>query len=161
MLGPHETTWPLRGGSRRHRYHKIYMHSPCSSAASESGDSGFQIAPMVDVVFVLMLFFMASAGMKMRELELSVHLPGAGPSISPPIVIAIDGDGRVSINEKTYAIATDRSLGELRGWLTGVIAQFGLGEPVIIRPASDTQHERIMQVLNAAAASGVVKVTFG
>ena len=116
---------------------------------------------MVDVVFVLMLFFMASAGMRMKEMELPVQLPGAGRSITPPIVIAIDGDGRVSINEKTYAVAADKSLGELRGWLSGVIAQFGIEEPVIIRPASDVRHERIMQVLNAAAASGVVKVTFG
>ena len=132
-----------------------------SSAASENGDPGFQIAPMVDVVFVLMLFFMASAGMKMREMELPIQLPGAGESVSPPIVIAIDSDGRVSINEQTYGAAGDKSLGELRGWLRGVIAQFGIGEPVIIRPASDARHERIMQVLNAAAASGVVKVTFG
>ena len=132
-----------------------------SSAASENGDPGFQIAPMVDVVFVLMLFFMASAGMRMKEKELPVQLPGVGVSISPPIVIAIDSDGRVSINDKTYAVATDKSLGDLRGWLSGVIAQFGIEEPVIIRPASDVRHERIMQVLNAAAASGVVKVTFG
>ena len=117
---------------------------------------------MVDVVFVLMLFFMASAGMKMRELELPIQLPGLGKvAISPPIVIAIDNDGRVSINEQTYGNAGDKSLGGLRQWLTGVVAQFGIEEPVIIRPSSDTQHERIMQVLNAAAASGVVKVTFG
>ena len=32
------------------------------SVGSDDGDIGFQIAPMVDVVFVLMLFFMASAG---------------------------------------------------------------------------------------------------
>ncbi len=132
-----------------------------SSAASENGDPGFQIAPMVDVVFVLMLFFMASAGMKMRELELPIILPGAGNGITPAIVIAIDNDGRVSINEQPYGNADDKSLGGLRHWLTGVVTQFGIEEPVIIRPASGTQHERIMQVLNAAAASGVVKVTFG
>ena len=132
------------------------------SADTENGDPGFQIAPMVDVVFVLMLFFMASAGMKMKELELPVHLPSPGlPDRSPPIVIVIDNDGRVSINDRTYGTAADQSLGDLRGWLTGVIAQFGISEPVIIRPASDARHERIMQVLNAASASGVAKITFG
>ena len=132
-----------------------------SSAQSENGDPGFQIAPMVDVVFVLMLFFMASAGMKMREMELPIKLPGTGESVSPPIVIEIASDGRVSVNEKTYGTAGDKSLGDLRKWLTGVITQFGINEPVVIRPASDVRHERIMQVLNATAASGVVKVTFG
>ena len=134
-----------------------------SSAESENGNPGFQIAPMVDVVFVLMLFFMASAGMRMREMELPIKLPGTGESKSPPIVIVIviGSDGRVSINEKTYGTAGDKSLGDLRKWLTGVITQFGIEEAVIIRPASDVRHERIMQVLNATAASGVGKVTFG
>lgn len=116
---------------------------------------------MVDVVFVLMLFFMASAGMRTREMELPINLPGAGESKSPPIVIVIGSDGRVSINEHIYGTAGDTSLGELRKWLAGVITQFGIDEPVILRPASDTRHERIMQVLDATAASGVVKVTFG
>ena len=132
-----------------------------SSAETQNGIPGFQIAPMVDVVFVLMLFFMASAGMRMREMELPIKLPGNGVGISPSIVIVIDNDGSVSINEQTYGTAGDKSLGDLRKWLTGVITQFGIEEPVIIRPASDTRHERIMQVLNATAASGVVKVTFG
>ena len=132
-----------------------------SSAASENGDPGFQIAPMVDVVFVLMLFFMASAGMRMREMELPIKVPGTGESKSPPIVIVIGSDGRVSINEKTYGTAGDQSLGDLRQWLTCVITQFGIEEAVIIRPASDVRHERLMQVLNATAASGVLKVTFG
>ena len=42
---------------------------------SEDGDPGFQIAPMVDVVFVLLLFFMASAGSQVIEKELNISLP--------------------------------------------------------------------------------------
>ena len=117
---------------------------------------------MVDVVFVLMLFFMASAGMRIHENELPIRLPGAGSlSPNPAIVLVIDQDGRVSVNEKTYALPADKSLGGLRQWLSGVVAQFGIDEPVIIRPHSGALHERIMQVLSATAASGVVKVTFG
>ena len=49
------------------------------SVGSDDGDMGFQIAPMVDVVFVLLLFFMASAGSQIVEKELSINLPsGAG-----------------------------------------------------------------------------------
>ena len=42
-----------------------------ASVNSEDGDMGFQIAPMVDVVFVLLLFFMAAAGLKPSDKELS------------------------------------------------------------------------------------------
>ena len=36
----------------------------------EDATMGFQIAPMIDVVFVIMLFFMASAGQQVIENEL-------------------------------------------------------------------------------------------
>ena len=40
------------------------------------GTVGFQIAPMIDVVFVIMLFFMVMAGAVKVEKELNVTLPG-------------------------------------------------------------------------------------
>ena len=44
----------------------------------ESPDAapGFQIAPMIDVVFVIMLFFMVMAGAVKVEHELKTTLPG-------------------------------------------------------------------------------------
>ena len=41
---------------------------------SNDGDLGFQVAPMVDVVFVLMLFFLASAAFQDREFDLDAAL---------------------------------------------------------------------------------------
>ena len=38
----------------------------------EDGAFGFQIAPMVDVVFVLLLFFMACAGLSQKERFLNI-----------------------------------------------------------------------------------------
>jgi biopolymer transport protein ExbD len=40
------------------------------------GNFGFQIAPMIDVVFVIMLFFMVMAGAVKVENELNTQLPG-------------------------------------------------------------------------------------
>jgi len=136
-----------------------------SPAESEEGDIGFQIAPMVDVVFVLMLFFMASAGMQVVEKELGIHLPSgrtaqtAGPPPTP-IIIDISADGQVTMNNQPYGTPTDKNLAALREWLKNAIEQFGDKDPVIIRPAPDTRHERIMDVLNAAAAARVKNLTF-
>src|SRR5260370_1234921 len=52
------------------------------SVGSDDGDIGFQIAPMVDVVFVLMLFFMACAGSQVKEKELKIALPSGAPQNS-------------------------------------------------------------------------------
>ena len=130
---------------------------------SEDGDIGFQIAPMVDVVFVLLLFFMAAAGSQTLTKELSSTLPGVTPSRVQTISIPIDilADGRVSVNNRIFDSASSRDLPELRGWLKETIAKFGDRDPVIIRPTPDTRHQRVIDVLDAVSASGVKKLTFG
>ena len=134
-----------------------------ASAGSQEGDIGFQIAPMVDVVFVLMLFFMASAGSQIVSKELSVNLPSGATSQSAgitPIIIEISGDGVVSMNTTSYGQPGDKNLPALRDWLKNAIDTFGDKDPVIIRQAPEAKHERIIDVLNAAAASGVKNLTF-
>jgi len=132
---------------------------------SGDGDIGFQIAPMVDVVFVLLLFFMATAGSQIVEKELSVNLPSGatapGADAKTPIVIDITADGRVLMNTQEYGAANDKDLNNLRDWFRSTIEKFGAEDPVIITPDMQATHERIMDVLNAAAASGVKKLTFG
>ena len=135
------------------------------SIGSDDGDIGFQIAPMVDVVFVLMLFFMASAGSQIVEKELNISLPsGTSPSSQPsqktPILIDISPEGQVTMNNQSFGTPTDRKLQSLRDWLKNAIEQFGGEDPVIIRPNPETRHERIIDVLNAAAAAGVKNLTF-
>lgn len=133
-----------------------------ASIGSADGDAGFQIAPMVDVVFVLMLFFMACAGSQVVERELNVNLPAlGGPARDVAIIIDITEDGRVLANNQLYGQASDKDLNALRDWFTNLIQTFGTDDPIIIRPNSHTRHERIMDVLNAAAAAGVKSLSFG
>src|SRR4051812_3484354 len=110
------------------------------SASSEDGDMGFQIAPMVDVVFVLMLFFMASAGQQIHENELNVRLPmPSGVPRDPqelrdlPIVLDISADGQVVGNSQPFGTPTDKGLTALRDWLKAT-QSFGGKDPVLIRP---------------------------
>ncbi len=131
---------------------------------TEDGDVGFQIAPMVDVVFVLLLFFMASAGSQVIEKELNINLPsGRSDSSGPPttpIIIDIFPDGKIQMNNKVYDTPTSKDLPELKAWLKETIEKFGGKDPVILRPDPQTKHERVMDVLNAASAAGVTKLSF-
>ncbi|MBE2181448.1 MAG: biopolymer transporter ExbD [Chthoniobacterales bacterium] len=135
------------------------------SVGSEDGDVGFQIAPMVDVVFVLLLFFMASAGSQVIERELNISLPsgrGAQSSGPPPtpVIIDIGADGVVSMNNKTFDTPVSKELPELRARLKENIERFGDKDPVIIRPDENARQDRIIDVLNSAAAAGVKNLTF-
>ena len=133
---------------------------------NEDGDVGFQIAPMVDVVFVLMLFFMASAGLQVVELELGVNLPsgrsGAGIGGPPPtpIIVEIGERGQITLNKRPFDTPTSKELPELRAWFKETIETYGSDDPVIIRPDPGARHGRIIDVLSAASASGVRNLTF-
>ena len=135
------------------------------SVGSEDGDIGFQIAPMVDVVFVLLLFFMAMAGTQQTELELSINLPGGGKRTNEtppvPIIIDINQDDSVVVNGKQFDSPTTKNLVQLQGYLSEAIKMFGGKDPVIIRPSMETAQERIIDVLNAAAAAKVSNLSFG
>ena len=52
----------------------------------DQSDFGFQIAPMIDVVFVIMLFFMVMAGAIKVENHLVTNLPGRADSESADFV---------------------------------------------------------------------------
>jgi len=136
------------------------------SGESGEGDIGFQIAPMVDVVFVLLLFFMASAGSQVIQKELSINLPSGGAPTQgtdipkTPIVIDIHPDGRVEVNNQFYDTPTNKELPQLRAWFKDIIERFGDDNPVVVRPDPQALHERVMDVLNAAAASGIKNLTF-
>lgn len=128
----------------------------------EEGEFGFQIAPMVDVVFVLMLFFMATTGDKVTEKELRIALPSgqsAGEQQTKvPIIIEISSDGIVFVNNTQMGAGSkDRELLQLRELLKRSLEGQTDPDPVIIRPALDTKQERVVDVLNAAAATKVVK----
>lgn len=132
---------------------------------AEEGDVGFQIAPMVDVVFVLMLFFMASAGVQQTEKELGINLPSGRPIGAAkeqpvtPIVVQVGSDGQVQINGQTYDAPTSTELPDTREQLK-LLMSYGGKDPVIIQPAPDVRQERVIQVLNAAAAAGVKNLSF-
>ncbi len=135
------------------------------SVSSEDGDIGFQIAPMVDVVFVLLVFFMAVGGSQIVERELNISLPSgrSGQAVGPPptpVIIEISADGVVSMNNRIFDTPASKELPELRQQLQENIERFGDKDPVIIRPDDNARQERIIDVLNSAAAAGVKNLTF-
>ena len=65
---------------------------------------GFQIAPMIDVVFVIMLFFMVMSGAVKVEMVLNTSLPGVATTsteelvLPDEVIIMISEDGIVTVD---------------------------------------------------------------
>jgi len=124
------------------------------------GEFGFQIAPMLDVLFVLLLFFMVSAGAQKHEASLSTQLPGGQPGNDVPVSIAIDTDGQVSLYGAPTDTPTDHNMPALTDRLKGIVAT-NPKQPIIVTPTRSTRHQRVVDVLNACAAAGVKNLAFG
>ena len=129
---------------------------------------GFQIAPMVDVVFVIMLFFMVMAGAVKVENELSTKLPGSAENSAPTefndeTIISISDEGEVSLNDEPFDSAQSADLPQLRATLMRLKENAdNAHQPAIVTIVSDAhaKYSRTIDVPNALAAAKISTVTF-
>lgn len=126
---------------------------------------GFQIAPMIDVVFVIMLFFMVLAGDRQVEMDLKMTLPSEETNTDAPTPmeeqVNVDVDGEVAHNDEPVTIE------ELKRNFTRLAAQAkaeGGAEPtpivVTISAEPDTPWEKVSNVMNAMSFAKIGNVTF-
>ncbi len=130
------------------------------------GDVGFQIAPMIDLILVLMVFFMSTVALQQVENELGITLPGTGVGKSEankevPMNIGIDEEGVVTLNSEPKGDPKDRDLPNLRAALREQVKLFNDKIPVVIIPQPDVPHRRVIDVLNACSDVGVKNISFG
>jgi len=124
------------------------------------GEFGFQIAPMLDILFVLLLFFMVSAGAQKHETALTTQLPGGQPGKDVPVQIGIDADGQVNVYGAAIDTPTDPELPQLVDRLKAIVSSQPT-QPIVVTPTRSTRHQRVVDVLNACAAAKVKNLAFG
>jgi len=126
------------------------------------GEFGLQIAPMLDVMFVLLMFFMVMAGQQVKEAELGISVPGQSTATTAktPVNIRVLPDGVVTYNDTPIDRRDDNDMPQLRKKLGGLIDTFP-DQSVIIRPPDNAPYQRVIDVLNACGAARVQKLTFG
>jgi biopolymer transport protein ExbD len=129
---------------------------------------GFQIAPMVDVVFVIMLFFMVLAGSIQVENAHNTKLPGTEESPTPTalpdeIAIRIEDDGQVYLNEEPLDTPENKNLPELANNLDQLrISSEASKSDVLVTIYANEQakYERVVDVLDALTRAKIANVTF-
>ncbi|NLB60223.1 MAG: biopolymer transporter ExbD [Lentisphaerae bacterium] len=122
-----------------------------------------QMGPMIDCVFLLLLYFISSAQIKIEEKYLGLMIPGtatAPEKLMPELVLAIGANGQVFCNEQPLASPEDRELLMIRAKLQQCLDLFGDKQPVVIHPQPSVRQQRIVDVLNACAAVGVKNLSF-
>ena len=135
-----------------------------------SGDTKveLQIAPLIDVVFLLLIYFMVTAKLVKKEGDIQFVLPVDAPPIEMvdlPVeaLIFISADGTVALDGMEFQ-ADDRMLDELALQVAGLRQMADSQQStffVTITPNKQTVHSRVIDVMDACAAAGVKKLSFG
>ncbi len=124
------------------------------------GDVGFNMTPMIDVVFLLIIFFLVSSHLARQENQLQLPLPTAEtgqqlePSDTPRVTVNVLSDGTLLLGARQ--IAVDRLETALRERL----AQAGPALQVRIRAARDVPYVSVAPVMRACAEAGIWDVSY-
>jgi len=130
---------------------------------------GFQIAPMVDVVFVIMLFFMVLAGSVKIENAHNTKLPGtvvletSSTPLPDEIAIRIEEDGQVYLNEEMYDTPLVKELPDLTNSLMQLQQSSKASNSVVlvtIYANEQAKYERLIEVLDSLTRAEIANVTF-
>lgn len=119
---------------------------------------GFQLAPMIDIVFLLLCFFVTSQVFTQWEAEIDVILPSAqtsniGQRLPGEIIINILQNGDVVVNGKKLGDA------ELASLLKRLVELFP-GQPVLLRADTRTAYGHVIRVLDLCRRFNIWNISF-
>jgi biopolymer transport protein ExbD len=125
---------------------------------SKPEEPDVNLTPMIDVVFLLLLFFMVSTSF-IRESSLKVDLPEAtGQALTErqaPIDIVINAEGQFIIDEVTL-LKPDNT--QLEGQLKKAVGD--TQDPhIIISADADTDYQHIVSAMDVAQQLGYTRLT--
>jgi len=119
---------------------------------------GFQIAPMVDILLVLLCFFIVTWSFARKEMELDVKVPAAesGHEATPVMnqtVLNVRADGAVIWNRQE--VSRDDLMSKLKR-----LAELSPDYAIILRGDRDAAYRHIVAVLDICRAANIWNVAF-
>jgi biopolymer transport protein ExbD len=119
---------------------------------------GFMLAPMIDIIFLLLSFFIITYQMTDNEKDLEISLPAASEGKAKPRdflekVINIHSDGSIVIDQKVY------TLDELHTKMSALV-RVNKSQPIRVRGDEKTDYKHIVDVINRCSQAGIWNISF-
>ena len=117
-----------------------------------------QMAPLIDIIFLTLVFFMTLSVFAQLESEINISVPKSETAKevmrSPgEVIINVTKEGKFIVNQKLLEAQ------ELESMLVKVSSLFP-DQPVIIRADEQTMHKHIVRVLDACAGANIWDISF-
>ena len=111
------------------------------------------LTSMLDVIFLLLCFFVTVSVFSQWESEISIKLPNAKTAETPErlpgeIIVNLSKDGKITVNSAAL------TLGDL-GVRLAKVAKFYPGQPVIIRADKEVRYESLVELIDTCRAAGI------
>jgi biopolymer transport protein ExbD len=122
-------------------------------------DPEINLTPLIDVVFLLLIFFMVSTTFD-RTTQLEIELPEASAEPTEEeqelLEVSVDIEGRYYVNSKELV---NTELETLKRALE--VAADGRHElPLVIHADANSPHQAVVKIMDAASQLGLTRLTF-
>jgi len=116
------------------------------------------MTPMIDVVFLLLCFFVTTQLFAQWETEIDITLPTAKTGQLPQrlpgeIILNLHSDGTVVVNGRV--LEKDRL-----GSMLQKVATLSPGQPVLLRADRETDYEYVIQILDLCRQADIWNISF-
>jgi biopolymer transport protein ExbD len=121
-------------------------------------DPDINLTPLIDVVFLLLIFFMVSTTFT-RETRLSVNLPEAdtqvSESLTDQIEVSVSQTGRYSVNSEV--LSSSEAAGLSRALLDA--AEGDRRRPVLLIADAEASHQSVVTAMDAIGQAGFSRLS--
>lgn len=141
--------------------------------APEEDEPGLDISSLIDVCFLLLIYFLVTTQIVKKEQEMSTALPSTTPSETPPdlapMLILLEANGNISIKNETGVVELIESDSDARKLpnlserlkLHKDAADLSSSQALVqIRVDGDSPAQRVTDVLSALAGARITEITF-
>jgi biopolymer transport protein ExbD len=140
-----------------------------SYTVAQDSEPALDISSLIDVCFLLLIYFLVATTIQKKEMDVAMQLPGEqeiypNPDSIEPLLITLDEQGAISTGSGTSMMLLDtdvnsRELPLLTQQLL-LISNISKTPLVQINIHSMVAQQRVLDVLNALVGAGISNVTF-
>jgi biopolymer transport protein TolR len=134
--------------------HKHHGAERVIKGETPRASSDMNVTPLIDVLLVLLIIFMAALPLTQKGLDINLPLETKAPTINEPsqqIMLEFTADRQIAVNKQPVAIDT------LQDYLRNVF-ETRKEKTMFIAGAGTLRYGDIIQVIDAAKGAGVEKV---